>query len=228
MTIAHTGANNVSCPFDVYYTPESSSSVEESSSSVAPSSSAGGCVCVAFVNGVGGGYGSCYNSGLEQMVSGKCYAINPDRKPVTDDWINQRATDTYWWTEVSCTNWTGCSGGGGTSSSPVASSGSVTPASSGSSGGTPATLTHGGSYYSFTAGTTYVLTCAGQQRSLICNAAGSGKTLSITYPNSSSSTWSSLNWQEINKDDHYQNAGNCTTGMTVKGSGGEIRCKNAN
>lgn len=45
LTIAHTGANNVSCPFDVYYTPESSSSVEESSSSVAPSSSAGGCKC---------------------------------------------------------------------------------------------------------------------------------------------------------------------------------------
>ena len=90
-----------------------------------------GCQCVAFVNGVGGGYGSCYNSGLDEMETGKCYAINPDRKPVTDDWINQKASDAYWWTEVSCTNWTGCSGGG-TSSSPVASSSSVVPASSGS------------------------------------------------------------------------------------------------
>ncbi len=140
-------ANTTSHACSVTWTAVSSSSAAVSSSS----SAGGGCTCVAFVNGTGGGYGDCYKSGLENMGAGKCYAINPDRKPVTDQWINNQATDTYWWTEVSCTNWTGCSGGGG-----GASSSSAAPSSSsagGGGGGGTITLTYGGDLTTITAGT---------------------------------------------------------------------------
>ena len=93
----------------------------------------------------------------------------------------------------------------------------------------PVTLTHGGDYYEFSSGVTYSITCAGeqQQRSLICNADGGGKTLTMDI-NGSTTSWSSFSWQELGKNDHYQVAGTCITGMTVSASGGNIRCKNAN
>lgn len=163
-TLKVTYADNESkeCPFNVTYaTP--------SSSSVASSSSAGGCTCVAFVNGTGGGYGDCYKSGLENMGAGKCYAINPDRKPVTDQWINNQATNTYWWTEVSCTNWTGCSGGG-------ASSSSAAPASS-SSGSGGSTIAVGSGGVSIPAGT-HQVTCSGGGQ-LICWRSGDEFTFTL-------------------------------------------------
>ena len=42
--------------------------------------------------------------------------MNTDRG-TPPQWIKDDASDTWWWTEVSCTNWTGCSGNGGNSSS---------------------------------------------------------------------------------------------------------------
>ena len=93
---------------------------------------------------------------------------------------------------------------------------------------TPVTLTHGGSYYEFIEGETYLLTCDGQERSLICTADGDGKTLSITYPDKTTVSWSSLSWQNTRQNEHYQTAGSCLTGTKVSVSGGAIRCKNAN
>ena len=57
--------------------------------------------CVDFVNGQGHYQGKCFKSGLDNQVQGKCYRVNPSR---TEDpqWINQNATDTYWWSETSC------------------------------------------------------------------------------------------------------------------------------
>ena len=75
---------------------ESSSSVESSSSEIVVTK------CVEFVNGSGDYNGKCFNAGLNEMAEGKCYALNPDRGQVNDIWINNRAVDTYWWSEVSC------------------------------------------------------------------------------------------------------------------------------
>ncbi len=82
-----------------------SSSSEESSSSSEPESSSSEIVvakCVEFVNGSGDYNGKCFNAGLNEMAEGKCYALNPERGQVNDIWINNRAVDTYWWSEVSC------------------------------------------------------------------------------------------------------------------------------
>ena len=54
------------------------------------------------MNGSGDYNGKCFNAGLNEMAEGKCYALNPDRGQVNDIWINNRAVDTYWWSEVSC------------------------------------------------------------------------------------------------------------------------------
>ena len=75
---------------------ESSSSVESSSSEIVVTK------CVEFVNGSGDYNGKCFNAGLNEMAEGKCYALNPDRGQVNDLWINNRAVDTYWWSEVAC------------------------------------------------------------------------------------------------------------------------------
>ena len=90
---------------------ESSSSVEESSSSEEVSSSSEESSssseivvskCVEFVNGSGDYNGKCFNAGLNDMAEGKCYALNSERGQVNDLWINNRAADTYWWSEVAC------------------------------------------------------------------------------------------------------------------------------
>ena len=54
------------------------------------------------MNGSGDYNGKCFNAGLNDMEEGKCYALNPDRGQVNDIWINNRAADTYWWSEVAC------------------------------------------------------------------------------------------------------------------------------
>ena len=54
------------------------------------------------MNGSGDYNGKCFNAGLNEMAEGKCYALNPDRGQVNDIWINNRAVDTYWWSEVAC------------------------------------------------------------------------------------------------------------------------------
>ena len=69
------------------------------------------CECGAFVNGTGDFHEQCYNSGLQNMA-GKCYSMNPDRISESPVYINEDASQTWWWIEVSCTEWTGCSGGG--------------------------------------------------------------------------------------------------------------------
>ncbi len=144
LTVSHPDvATTKSCNFDVTYaTP--------SSSSVASSSSAGGCTCIAYVGGTGGYDKHCYNSGLLNMATGKCYTLNTANVSDTQ-WPNNSATDTWWWKEVSCTSWSGCSGGGG-----GASSSSATPSSSsagGGGGGGTITLTYGGALTTITAGT---------------------------------------------------------------------------
>jgi hypothetical protein len=57
--------------------------------------------CIAFVNGVGEYDEHCYKSGLKNMANGKCYTMNPDRKP-SPVWINDEADQTWWWIETSC------------------------------------------------------------------------------------------------------------------------------
>ena len=92
--------------------PESSSSeiVEpESSSSETPvsSSSAEPIIvsnCIEFVNGTGNYTENCYNAGLLEMAEGKCYALNQDRYNDVKNqlWINNVATQEWWWVEVPC------------------------------------------------------------------------------------------------------------------------------
>jgi pectate lyase len=81
----------------------SSAAVSSSSSAVASSSSTATTTskCIAFVNGVGGYGSNCYKSGLTGMASGVCYTMNADRG-TAPSWINGNATDTWWWTPVSC------------------------------------------------------------------------------------------------------------------------------
>ena len=45
--------------------------------------------------------GDCFSGGLDNMETGKCYALNPDRG-VQYGWINNNAQDFYWWVEVPC------------------------------------------------------------------------------------------------------------------------------
>ena len=70
-----------------------------------------GCTCIAWVNGTGDYYKNCYSSGLKNM-NGKCYTMNPERKAENPQWITDDASQSHWWSVVSCTEWTGCSGGG--------------------------------------------------------------------------------------------------------------------
>ena len=57
--------------------------------------------CVAFVNGTGDYDQNCYNSGLLDMTEGKCYTFNTDRN-VVPQWINNVASQTWWWVETEC------------------------------------------------------------------------------------------------------------------------------
>lgn len=62
--------------------------------------------CIPFVNGVFGYTEHCYSSGLENQPEGKCYALQDgraqDQNAAAIQWINNNASDTYWWKEVSC------------------------------------------------------------------------------------------------------------------------------
>lgn len=57
--------------------------------------------CVEFVNGNGDFEGHCYESGLQDMESGKCYALNPEIDFVLQS-VPDVASDEYWWVEVPC------------------------------------------------------------------------------------------------------------------------------
>ena len=78
------------------------SSSSESSSSFASSSSSSTSTgaCIAFVNGVGDYANHCYNSGLNDMEAGVCYTQVAERGDI--QYINETATDTYWWVPVDC------------------------------------------------------------------------------------------------------------------------------
>ena len=83
----------------------SSSSVPPymSSSSVPPyMSSSSEEKCVQFKNGEGHYNEKCFNSGLENMENGKCYTMNPDRANENPVWINNDASQTWWWIETPC------------------------------------------------------------------------------------------------------------------------------
>lgn len=45
--------------------------------------------------------GDCFSGGLDNMETGKCYALNSDRG-AQYGWINNNAQDSYWWVEVPC------------------------------------------------------------------------------------------------------------------------------
>ena len=68
--------------------------------------------CVEFHNGSGNYAANCYSSGLLDMQPDKCYTVNPDRKPYPEgdgtlpenDYMNNRATDAWWWVETECYN----------------------------------------------------------------------------------------------------------------------------
>ena len=64
--------------------------------------------CVEFHNGSGNYTANCYNSGLYNMQSGKCYEVNPARiadgtLPQTGS-MNNNAADAWWWVEAECYN----------------------------------------------------------------------------------------------------------------------------
>ena len=56
--------------------------------------------CIEFENGQGHYGENCYNSGLLNMKEGTCYTMNPARE--TPVWINNIATETWWWVETDC------------------------------------------------------------------------------------------------------------------------------
>ncbi|SHK27602.1 hypothetical protein [Fibrobacter sp. UWB12] len=85
-----------------------------------------GAPCIPFVNGTGHYGDNCYNAGLDDMVKGKCYTMNPDRKLENPQWINNFASQTWWWVETDCIE------APASSSSVEESSSSVAPASSSS------------------------------------------------------------------------------------------------
>lgn len=58
--------------------------------------------CIAFENGLGNYGEHCYKSGLLNMEEGACYTMNPDRSSENPQWINNIATETWWWKKVSC------------------------------------------------------------------------------------------------------------------------------
>ena len=63
-----------------------------------------GSACIPFVNGSGDYDKHCYNSGLLDMEEGKCYTFNPDRidaNPVPQ-WVNNIASQSWWWIETPC------------------------------------------------------------------------------------------------------------------------------
>lgn len=80
--------------------------------------------CIAFENGKGDYGAHCYNSGLLDMEDGACYTMNPDRKAENPQWINNMASQSWWWVETDCGD-----------EPSVESSSSETPAESGSSEG---------------------------------------------------------------------------------------------
>ena len=83
----------------------SSSSVPpyESSSSEPPyMSSSSEEKCIPFVNGVGHYGDNCFDSGLKNMEKDKCYTMNPDRAYENPTWINDDASQTWWWIETPC------------------------------------------------------------------------------------------------------------------------------
>ncbi|MBO4713859.1 MAG: T9SS type A sorting domain-containing protein [Fibrobacter sp.] len=82
--------------------------------------------CIPFENGTGDYDKHCYNSGLLDMADGKCYTFNTDRNEVPQ-WINNIASQTWWWVEMECADTVLVS------SSSVASSSSIVPASSATS-----------------------------------------------------------------------------------------------
>ena len=64
--------------------------------------------CVEFHNGSGNYAQNCYDSGLYNMQSGKCYAVNPARiadGSLPQSWyMNNNAADAWWWVEADCFN----------------------------------------------------------------------------------------------------------------------------
>ncbi|MBO7414573.1 MAG: T9SS type A sorting domain-containing protein [Fibrobacter sp.] len=59
--------------------------------------------CVAFVNGLGNYGETCIKSGLLHMAENTCYTMNADRSAENPKWINNDASQTWWWTPVACT-----------------------------------------------------------------------------------------------------------------------------
>ena len=85
------------------YMSSSSEPPYMSSSSVPPyMSSSSEEKCVQFKNGEGHYNEKCFNSGLENMENGKCYTMNPDRVNENPVWINNDASQTWWWIETPC------------------------------------------------------------------------------------------------------------------------------
>ena len=58
--------------------------------------------CVLFENGFGNYAGKCFNDGLYDMTPGKCYQLREERGN-PEGHINNRASDTWWWEEIECT-----------------------------------------------------------------------------------------------------------------------------
>ncbi len=141
-TVSHTltvskGAKSDNCSFNVTY---------------AGSSSSGGA-CIAYVGGASNHANNCFNTGLQNM-NGKCYKCNPERgSECSSNWLNDNASESYWWVETPC-NGSGSGSGTASSSSAKSSSSAVSTSSSAGGGGAGTeiqiapntTLTKGHSY----------------------------------------------------------------------------------
>ena len=63
-----------------------------------------GAACVKFENGSGDFIGKCFNDGLLGMAEGKCYKLVDARANDVQGqlWINNIATESWWWEETAC------------------------------------------------------------------------------------------------------------------------------
>ena len=99
-----------SCDYEGCLVGSSSSSDSGNNQSSSSCMNGNGCAgessssskCVAFVNGDGNYGGKCFDSGLQDMETGKCYTMNPDRVNDNPIWISEVASDTWWWVETPC------------------------------------------------------------------------------------------------------------------------------
>lgn len=77
----------------------SSIEVQQSSSSKAEFSSS---LATNVFDGIVNNPDQIFNSGLQNMEEGSCYSLNHARANEFNGWVNDNASDSWWWREVDC------------------------------------------------------------------------------------------------------------------------------